>query len=242
MQLSRYSRLRVGVAFGGLLALLGITTVASEASHTTITSYDHFLWATTTWNNYKVYLSSPRHSNSRYRGECGWEENANGRHWNMYSGGSTPSVPGNDLAARGYHVVVSANARDDGWLINRTASNNWGADLHVVTHTNADDGCPDSVQYLLVMYRDGNQNSIGLKNRFISALDPKVPGGNASWNCYGVWGECAAQAPHVAYVELFFHDNQPAVDWFQTDYGNGDAVYQHSWRYGYAVDLHLGYP
>lgn len=43
------------------------------------------------------------------------------------------------------------------------------------------------------------------------------------------------------YVELFFHDNQAAVDWFQAGGGSGNGV-NNSWNYGYAVDAHLGYP
>src|SRR4029453_1966740 len=33
----------------------------------------------------RVYLSSPRHSSSGSRGECGWEENVNGRTANMWA-------------------------------------------------------------------------------------------------------------------------------------------------------------
>src|SRR5262245_9876437 len=39
------------------------------------------------WNGVKVYLSSPRHASSGSRGECGWEENINGRIFNLYAAG-----------------------------------------------------------------------------------------------------------------------------------------------------------
>ncbi|MGH9290197.1 MAG: hypothetical protein ACRD0V_18200 [Acidimicrobiales bacterium] len=66
----------------------------------------------------RVYLSSPRHASSGSRGECGWEENVNGRTANMWAAtADTSSYQG--LAGRDYLVYVSANARDDGYLLNR---------------------------------------------------------------------------------------------------------------------------
>ncbi|HET8643514.1 MAG TPA: hypothetical protein VFM37_16380, partial [Pseudonocardiaceae bacterium] len=79
------------------------------------------------WNGVKVYLSSPRHSNSGNRGECGWEENVNGRIFNLYAADLNDSAA--TLSTRGYQTRVSANSRDDGWRLNRDESNNWGADV-----------------------------------------------------------------------------------------------------------------
>lgn len=212
---------------------------AVSASHTVITSSDT-TYNPSPWNGFKVYLSSPRHVDSGDRGECGWEENINGRHWNNYAATQDNGGAGS-FYNRGYKVVVSANNRNDGSSTNKNSSNNWGANVHIVTHTNASGGCASSAQYFLVMYRSGNANSTGLRTNLLDILNPIIPGGQNTWNC-DAFTECnAVLAPHRVYVELFFHDNQAAVDWFQAGGGSGDGV-TNSWNYGYAVDAHLGYP
>ena len=193
------------------------------------------------WNGVKVYLSSPRHSNSGSRGECGWEENVNGRIFNLYAADLNDSAA--TLSTRGYRTQVSANPRDDGWRLNRDESNNWGADVHIVTHTNAYVGCDNAAQYLLVMFKTGDANSIGLKDRLLAHLDPQVPGGRNSWNCDNL-GECAANAPHIAYIELFFHTNQAAANWFIGPLSDARATgaTNASPHLGAALDEHLGSP
>lgn len=106
------------------------------------------------YNGYRVFLSSPRHSDSRYRGEClppnyqGYEENGNGRKFNWYAANGNyrgwdyvPDSVGRNLHWRGYQVAVSANVRDDGYIANRTLSRNWGSHAHIVSHSNASSGC-----------------------------------------------------------------------------------------------------
>lgn len=195
------------------------------------------------WNGVKVYLSSPRHASSGDRGECGWEENINGRIFNLYAADLNDSDTLGSLTTRGYQARVSPNSRDDGWRLNRDESNNWGANVHIVTHTNAYVGCDSAAQYLLVMFKSGDANSIDLRDKLLQQLDPQVPGGQNSWNCDNL-GECAANAAHIAYIELFFHTNQAAVDWF---IGPGDdpearGGMDASPYLGVALDEHLGYP
>lgn len=139
---------------------------------------------------------------------------------------------------RGYSVTVSANARDNGAWINKNSSNNWGANVHIVTHTNGIVGCPESFQYLLVMYRTGFWGSTDLRDHLLAKLDPVLPGGQNTWNCDNLLECTQVNAAHRAYVELFFHTNQASVNWFQTA-GVPEA---NTWRYGYAVDDHLNYP
>ena len=193
------------------------------------------------WNGVKVYLSSPRHASSGERGECGWEENVNGRIFNLYA--ADLNDQGETLSTRGYQTRVSPNSRDDGWRLNRDESNNWGADVHIVTHTNAYVGCDNAAQYLLVMYKTGDTNSVGLAGELLQQLDPQVPGGQNSWNC-DTLGECAADAPHIAYIELFFHTNQAAADWFVGPLEDPEATgaMDAAPRLGAAMDEHLGYP
>jgi hypothetical protein len=198
-----------------------------------------------TGNGVRVYLSSPRHASSGSRGECGWEENVNGRTANVWTASAdTSSYKG--LAGRDYLAYVSGNAHDDGWRLNRDESNNLGAQVHVVTHTNAFEGCGNAAQYVLVMFKEGDVNSIGLRDELVAKLDPVVPGGRNSWNCFGVLGECSANAAHVAYVELFFHTNKAATDWFQGSHNN-KCDQGCGWQAGGkaladAIDDHLGNP
>lgn len=194
------------------------------------------------WNGVRVYLSSPRHASSGQRGECGWEENVNGLIFNLYAADLNTTELGT-LTTRGYETRVSPNTRDDGWRLNRDESDNWGANVHVVTHSNAFGGCDNPAQYLLVMFKTGNANSTGLSNHLLQQLDPQVPGGRNSWNCDSL-GECAARAEHIAYIELFFHTNQAAADWF---IGPGDdpeatGAMNASPFVGAALDAHLGHP
>ncbi len=194
----------------------------------------------------RVYLSSPRHSSSGSRGECGWEENVNGRTANMWAATADTSTY-KGLAGRNYLVYVSPNAKDDGFLLNRQESNTVGAQVHVPTHTNAfGQGCGDAAQYVLVMFKEGDANSTGLRDQLLAKLDPVVPGGRNSWNCFGVLAECSANAPHVAYLELFFHTNKAATDWFMGPH-DGKCAQVCGWQasgkgLADAIDDHLGNP
>jgi hypothetical protein len=200
-------------------------------------------------NGVRIYLSSPRHSNSGTRGECGWEENINGRLVNLDAATATYGSYGlaDDWE---YEVAVSGNPHDDGYLKNREASNNFGADLHLVTHSNANgSGCGDTAQYVLTMFKSTNSNSVALANQLATALDPVVPGHKNSWNCDGL-AECGALAPHVAYLELFFHTNKAAADWFMAaggDHAKGCTDGQCGWAQSgrtvaTTVDAYLGHP
>jgi hypothetical protein len=150
------------------------------------------------------------------------------------------------LAGRDYLVYVSANARDNGFLQNREESNNLGAQVHVVTHTNANVGCGNAAQYVLVMFKEGDANSTALRDQLLAKLDPVVPGHRNSWNCFGELAECSANAPHVAYVELFFHTNKAATDWFTGPHDNkcdqGCGWQAAGKGLADAIDDHLGNP
>lgn len=124
----------VALIANGLVGTLLISVAV--ATHTVITANDA-TWGGT--NGWRVYLSSPRHADSRFRGECGWEENINGRHWN-YNATHANGAGDGGLMKRGYSVTLSANDRVDGAWININSSNKWGAHAHIVAHTNAAPG------------------------------------------------------------------------------------------------------
>lgn len=229
------------IAVAGAVALL--SSSVAYATHTEVTSVFHADAADGTWNGYRVFLSSPRHTNSGDKGECGWDENINGRHWNYYAASVNTGSFG-ALDDRGYDVVVSPNAEDGNYTASINYADSWGADVYVVTHTNAPGTgvCDSPASYLLVMHRTGVSDSVGLKDELLYFLDPATPGGQNNWNCDGL-GECLyPDATHRAYVELFFHTNQSAVNWFQGNGSEGSGGVQESWRYGAAVDVHLDYP
>jgi hypothetical protein len=196
------------------------------------------------YNGYRVYLSSPRHRESGRKGECrnpGLEENVNGRRWNWLAANGThigdrnsPTIHARNLHARGYAVTVSPNSRDNGYLQNLHASRNWGADLHIVTHSNGIAGCPSHESYLLTMWSSATDKALATTLGW--ALDPVVPGGRRGWQRTNL-AELGTNAPRGdAYVELQFHDNPTAQAWIYR------RSVQNAWRYGYAVDRYLGYP
>jgi len=143
----------------GTLLLSSVVAVNSYASHSTITSSDRsFNERGIAFNGHRVYLSSPTHTNSGSRGELGWEENINGRHWNVYA------ANGNYVSGK-ISTSVSQNDRNGAFLTNRQNSDNWGADVHIVTHTNAGKG-----NYFLVMIDDSTNTSLDRKLRKELAL------------------------------------------------------------------------
>lgn len=221
---------------------LGLAIVGSNAAHYIVTS-DYYYDPYGSWNGYKVFLSSPRHSDSGSRGECsnGYEENINGRRFNWYAAtgdyyGETyqPDSQYRNFRARGYKVAVSQNTRDDGYIDNRETSQAWGSHVHIVTHTNARNGCPDSVEYLLTMYEHSNDEA--LAHRVGDGLNDVAPGHWNHWYNSGL-AELEANRPNGdAYVEVAFHDNWNSQDWLYNE------SYKSGWRYGWSVDALLNYP
>lgn len=221
------------------------------ASHTVITPND-IEWNVTSNNGVRVYLSSPRHSDSGNRGELGWEENINGRHWNNYAAngnyvnGHYSTNTFRNLRVRTYAVRLSGNARDS-WVFNRDASYAWGSDVHLVTHTNAGGG-----NYLLVMYdADDPQSGLNLASLLRDRLDPHLPGVAVAapdvqytYNSIslGELDDHSLAAPHRAFTELIFHDNASHVSYLGSGWNWWGAVALDAWRYGRVIDEYLGYP
>lgn len=234
------------VAVAGVFTATVVSPNLASAEHTIVTASVYGVtppWqGGDPWNGYKVFLSSPRHADSRSRGECGWEENINGRNWNYEAAFWT--TPGGSIGYRGYDVIVSSNQRDNGFLANRTLGNNYGANVYVITHSNAaGSGCNSSqAQYILGMFRSNSQQSIDLTNWLLWYVDPVVPNGRNQWSCDNL-AECndGNYATYRSYIELFFHTNGGAVNWYQCCTQHGAAPLD-GWRYGAAIDSLLGYP
>jgi len=259
-QRTRVFSARAAVVGGVAGAAIGLGAVTASASHTEITANDVEYTALPvaggdSYNGYRVYLASPRHASSGSRGELGWDENINGRHWGNYAASSSyyfgTSAPTNrlrNLNSRGYKVRLSGNsdnAADGDWATNRTNGNNFGADVYIVTHTNANDTDSNTPpgDYVLTMWRN-DANSIDLSADVLAWANLAVPaGGTNSWDVAGIAGEINSQneANHVTYLELFFHNNQCHVNWFEGGGGSGLGV-KYASVIGTALDGHLNYP
>lgn len=240
------SRVRpVITAFLATIALVASVSGAAYASHTSVGYTTVTVYPSPT-NYYRVYLSPPTHANSGGRGECGWEENINGRHWSYYAGLVYTGSGFGSLSNRTYEVAVGSNPRDDSeYPLHVNYGNNWGADVYIVTHTNASVGCGNSASYLLVMYQSSSSNSSTLRNQLLNDVDGGTPGGTNTWTCDSQnLYECltANYASYRAYVELFFHTNVADKNWFQGTGAEGSGGVNESWRYGAAVDYILNYP
>lgn len=203
-------------------------------------------------NGYRVFLSSPRHTDSRYRGECavntvnGDEENVNGRQWNWYAAnteywlnGYDPENHNRNLHSRGYAVLLSPNLRDGNFAGSMWSADNWGADMYIVTHSNAAAGgcAAGSPSYSLVMWRHDSDayDDRDLAEAIRDKLSP--PPGTAQLAQRTDLAELSFNAPlGDAYVELAFHTNPVAQDWMH------EYSAYHAWVYGYAIDVYTGYP
>lgn len=234
-------RAGLGLPAAVLVALL-LSSTTAYAEHDRITPSTYW-WIPPQWNGYKVYLSSPTHIESGAKGECGWEENINGRYFNYYAASVFTQSAGS-FYDRGYSVQVSGNPRDDSYVSHVDEANNWGAQIYIVTHTNGiGSGCPQTPSYLRVMYDSTVSYSLTLKNMLVANLDPVTPGGESPASCELTFHECwAPWAWYRAYVELFFHTNVAATNWFQGGGFEGEGGVTESWRYGYSVDVILGFP
>lgn len=122
---------------------------------------------------------------------------------------------------------------DGKYLENRDASQNWGADIHIVTHTNAQGGCDTNNNYLLIYYLQQNEENLG--QHLVDELGPHVVG-VTNFLPRGLDELDTNASRGDSYVELQFHDNQFTQKWI---YNNSDTT---AYLYGLAVDSHLLYP
>ncbi len=229
----------------------GTLFLTAAASHTTYTA-SSVTFNATTWNGFRVYLSSPTHMDSGGRGELGFDENLNGRHWNSYAAKSSfkneqpSSLISRSIRARGYNVIVSENSKNDNYAGHVNEGNNWGADVYITTHTNGGGG-----NYFLTLVDKQTSGPLDdlLQDNLHTKVGGRVPGPEVQstdatsytkyWNLYELGSN--NNAPYNVYVELIFHDTQNHVDWLGSG-SNWIEVTNNSYRYGYAIDLTLGYP
>jgi N-acetylmuramoyl-L-alanine amidase len=194
-------------------------------------------------NGYRIYLSPARHSDSGARGEClGTDENTMG-YLNALDASNSNHFASDNLLERGYTTRVGNGTVSS--AINN--SNAWGADLHVVVHSNSKltQNCPStnaSVYGTNVIYRSGSTRGQALASSLNSAIGPASPGTN-DYICYNPGqpcttidlGELRETVAPAAYIEAEFHDWDRGANFLWNDWS-------WQWRIAYGIDSHLGFP
>jgi hypothetical protein len=235
---------------GTLIAAALLSSIPTAAA----TAQDEFYNPYGTWNLYRIYLSPARHPDSGSRGECrGYDENTL-TYWNTYDATNgdyysdvyDPTSTGRNLRARGYTVRIGRTTYEAA-IVN---SNNWGADLHIVMHSNAPGGThtctsQDSTSWgTNVIYRVGSTGGQSLADLLRGNIGPSSPG-RRDYICYNPndpsgctdkdLAELRETIAVAAYSESEFHTWNVGVDWLF-------ASWIWAWRVGVAVDQQLGYP
>jgi hypothetical protein len=254
---------RNGAVAALVAALLLLTALPAAAHHTTITNRDY------NWNQLspheasngkRVFLSAPRHSDSHTKPQCsnGWEENVNGRYHNTQAGGGVyyyeqvSDSPSRNIQGRGYNVMIGRNPRDNGIDAgageNTYLSDNFGADVHHVVHSNGNTNplcTSSSKQYWETFYSDryGHNDDLAQWTYWAyKKADSMIPGPlyapkhESLTKPKSLYEAGRPDAPHTAYMELSHHSSLAGQAFMK-----GDAK-RIAWRLGWAIDKLLGYP
>jgi hypothetical protein len=169
-------------------------------------------------NGHRVYHSPARHSDTTQRGECDHSSE------NTLAFDAAVRAA-RELASRGYAVRVGRGTYTSAWQ-NSIA---FGADVHVVLHSNAREHPPacsvDAPANLgtLVMYRSTSTQSRELATEIKTRVGPLSPGGH-DYICPHPGNPCTgipklAEIMHpkavVAYSESEFHDWDRGAQWLR---------------------------
>lgn len=224
----------------GLAAIgTGAATVFGAAVSPIHAGADDNFYPSPNWNGKKIYLSPARHPDTGSRGECqGKSENDMG-----YSAAYGAANQTNGLVSRQYKVQIGTSTYT-GAVAN---SNSWGADIHLVMHSNSGSGAgtcasrSGSSRGTTVIYYDGSTSGSNLAQKVVDNVGPATPGTKDykcknSDPCTSIFPlyELQATSATAAYSETEFHDWNAGVN-FLTSSGWKN-------RFGGAVDQHLGYP
>lgn len=151
---------------GATVALVGAATPASADEES----------APTVWNGHRIYLSPARHTDAGSRGECQLK-NENTMAYGVASVAGNSSAGG--LTSRGYKVRIGTGTYQSAV----SNSNAWGANAHVVLHSNSGAGsgtCASrsgSSRGTHVMYTDGSLGGASLSQRMLDEVAGASPVG-----------------------------------------------------------------
>lgn len=115
-----------------------------------------------------------------------------------------------------------------------TLGRNFGANIYIITHTNASAGCSSGGNYMMTMWEHSTDQS--LAGVLGAQLDNGVPGTWSNVQRTDLAELEANVSNGDVYVELQFHDNQTNQTWLY------NQAHTAAWRYGLGVDAYLGYP
>lgn len=162
---------------------------------------------------------------------------------NALDASNSNNFASDNLLERGYTTRVGNGTVSS--AINN--SNAWGADLHVVMHSNSKvtQNCPSTnagVYGTNVIYRSGSTRGQALASSLNSAIGPASPGTN-DYICYNPGqpcttidlGELRDTVAPAAYIEAEFHDWDQGANFLWNDLS-------WQWRIAYGIDSHLGFP
>jgi hypothetical protein len=218
-----------------------VPTLAHEDGHdgTAPFAQEHagisdYTYTPATWNSWYVYLSPAHHWTGYKYGCSGYVEDLN----LPLVAGEAASGAGTDLKDRGYRVRVGRADPDE----NVSRSNGWGTDSmkrHISIHSNASSNpaCPPGAgrgTRTFYYSATGHDLADDLWDT-IKAASPGADGTRANSVKSSSLYELKETDAVAAYVEAEFHDWPGGVTWLE-DYDTW------SWRIGWAVDVHLGYP
>lgn len=229
-----------------LLALVfAIVAVATSLTVTPPATADTTYTAVAPWNGKKVYLSPAYHTaTAGARGECNspYSTPRTERTMGRIVALAAANGGSNNFRTRNYHVRIG----DSDPTTNKNSSNAWGAHIHIPMHSNArtqPGGCTGTgtsgngtVQ--IYVSTNGNALAASLRDR-LSTVTP----GTSDQSChvsssctkYSCLVELCSTSAVASYSETEFHTWNRGTAFL---YDRADWA----WRFGWAVDAHLGYP
>ena len=211
-----------------LVALVGTAVVASVPG---AQAAPDEIYQPATWNGYRIYLSPSDQSN----GGCGDYLEKTNMHKVAHSAATGTTMGSGSLQDRGYKVRIRHGTLTEGVA----RSNSWPSDRHIPLHSNARSStqCGYSSGGTQTYYYPGSTKGEDLARKLKNLLGEVSPGSGSREfvATNSVFYEMYATSMPAAYVEAEFHDWTQGKNWL-VDYPSW------SWRIGYAVDLHLGYP
>lgn len=194
-------------------------------------------------NGYKVYLSRAYHTGQAgVRGEC---NNATERSMAGATGREIANGDFGSLLARGYQVRLGLGTFSE----NRARSNSWNSSVHLPLHSNAVDpepGCGnnDAARWgTRQISRRGESPSFFLAKEIVAQIDSATPGAGdrrcyierpcTELNCFEEL--CSIDAPRAVYSETEYHIWSRGITFLRN-------VELYGYRFGYSIDVVLGFP
>ena len=212
------------------LGLVTVVGVAVASSVTGAQAAPDEIYQPTTWNGYRIYLSPSDQPN----GGCGDYVEATNMHRVAHSAAVGTTLGAGSLQDRGYKVRIRHGTLTEGVA----RSNGWPSDRHIPLHSNARSGsqCGYSSGGTQTFYYPGSTRGQDLARKLKNLIGEVSPGAALeSVSTRSDLYELYATSMPAAYLEAEFHDWTQGKNWLV-------SYPDWSWRIGYAVDLHLGYP